>query len=308
MQARLTAYPPDAAAVSRWLQPHQRLHIGREASGEAGEPSLLVPHPSVSRAHAEIYQRDGRWWLRDLGSKNGTFVDGIAVKDHPLPAQCWLRLGDCYCDFEQMDERQAQALRSRQNDRRALSQAMTLRMSQQGDAASLPAQVLRGTLELSGCTRGFMLLADARSGDLVVSASVQLEGAALGARALSGRVFSGSAGAVQRVLDSGQALVVNDIGSDRVLSARASVIAGGLTTLVCLPLLDGGKVFGAVYADRRGPGEPITQFDLELLSAFAESASLYLLTRRAMQSLEGAPRWQTLVDREAASAAGPFDS
>ncbi|WP_460709076.1 FHA domain-containing protein [Lysobacter terrae] len=298
MQARLIAYPPDAAAVSRWLQPEQRLHIGRELPSEGAECGLLIPHPSISRAHAEIYHRDGRWWLRDLGSKNGSFVDGIAVTDHPLPAQCWLRLGDSYCDFEQMDTRQAEALRSRQADRRALSQAMALRMSQQADADSLPAHVLRGVIELSGCTRGFMLLADPRSGELRVSASLRLDGDHVDERA-----FSGSVGAVQRVIASGQPLVVNDIGSERWLSSRASVIAGGLTTLIGLPLLDGSKVFGAVYADRRGPGEPITEFDLELLSAFAESASLYLLTRQAMRSLDGAPRWQTLVDSQASASA-----
>jgi hypothetical protein len=296
MQARLIAYPPDAAAVSRWLQPDQRLRMGRDP-----ECDLVIAHPSVSRAHAEIYHRDGRWWLRDLGSKNGTFVDGIAVTDHPLPAQCWLRLGDSYCDFGQLDESQAAALRGRQADRRALSQAMALRVSQQSDPDSLPAHVLRGVIELSGCTRGFMLLANPRLGDFMVCASLQLD-----AGALDERVFSGSVGAVERAITSGKPLVVNNIGNEAWLSGRASVVAGGLTTLVCLPLSDGRNVFGAVYADRRGPGEPITDFDLELLNAFAESASLYLLTRRAMQSLDSAPRWRTLVGH--ATSPTPMDT
>ncbi|MFC5570746.1 FHA domain-containing protein [Lysobacter yangpyeongensis] len=295
MQARLIAYPPDTAAVSRWLQPDRGLRIGRDPGCD-----LVIAHPSVSRTHAELYHRDGRWWLRDLGSKNGSFVDGIAVADHPLPAQCWLRLGDSYCDFGELDDRQAEALRDRQHDRRALSQAMALRVSQQSDPDALPAHVLRGVIELSGCTRGFMLLADS-AGELVVGAGLQLDG-----DALDQRVFPGSVGAVERVLASGQPLVINNIGSDAWLSARASVIAGGLTTLVCLPLFDGSRVFGAVYADRSGPGEPITDFDLELLGAFAESATLYLLTRRAMRSIDDAPRWQAVVgDRKSAT---PLDT
>jgi hypothetical protein len=127
--------------------------------------------------------------------------------------------------------------------------------------------------------------------------------------ALAGRAFSGSVGAVQRVLASGKATVVNDIGSEAWLAERASVIAGGLQTLVCLPLLDGASVFGAVYADRRGtadgrPGEPITDFDLALLTAFAESATLYLLARRAMHALDAqgpAPRWDDIVQKHAAA-------
>ena len=293
MPARLIAYPPDAAAVSRWLQPPQRLRIGRDPGCD-----VVIDHPSVSRAHAELYHRDDRWWLRDLGSKNGSFVDGIAVADHPLPGSCWLRFGDTYCDFGEFEAQQAEALRSRQADRRALSQAMAVGVSQQPGSDSLPAHVLRGVIELSGCTRGFMLLANPRVGDFIVRASLQFDVDTLAQSQPLSSVFSGSIGAVQKVIATGKPLVVNDIGNEAWLSSRASVVSGGLKTLVCLPLFDGRKVFGAVYADRRGPGEPITDFDLELLGAFAESATLYLLTRLAIDSIDDAPRWQSIVERK----------
>lgn len=295
MQARLIAYPPDAAAASRWLKPDQRLRIGRDPGCD-----LVLEHPSVSRNHAELYHEGGRWRLRDLGSKNGSFVDGIAVTDHPLPDHCWLRLGDSYCDFTEFDAAQAEALRGRQDERRALSQAIALRVSQQPDADSVPAHVLHGVMELSGCSRGFVLLADPTVGDFTVRASLQLD-----VDALQDRAFSGSVGAVQQVLAGGKPLVVNDIGSEAWLAGRDSVIASGLKTLICLPLFDGPKVFGAVYADRRGPGEPITDFDLELLGAFTESTTLYLLARRALQSLDNAPRWQTIVERATVAQPSP---
>jgi FHA domain/GAF domain len=298
MQARLIAYPPDAAAMSRWLRPDERLRIGRDPGCD-----LVIDHPSVSRAHAELYRDDKSWRLRDLGSKNGTFVDGIAITDHPLPRNCWLRLGDTYCDFNLFESAQATALRQRQAERQALSQALTLRISRQPSGSeSLPAHVLHGVVELSGCSRGFMLLADPNVGDFTVRASLQLDPDALDSHA-----FSGSVGAVQRVLASGKPLVVNDVGSEGWLASRASVVTGSITTLVCLPLFDGDHVFGAVYADRRSApggsrGEPITDFDLELLGAFAESATLYLLARRAMQSLDDAPRWQSIVEKQTAFA------
>ena len=138
-------------------------------------------------------------------------------------------------------------------------------------------------------------------GDFTVRASLQMDPGVLDSRA-----FSGSVGAVQRVLGNGRPLVVNDVGGEQWLAHRDSVIAGGMTTLVCLPLSDGREVFGAIYADRRsGPGvptgEPITDFELELLGAFTESATLYLLARRAIQSLD-APRWRTIVERQTAFA------
>jgi hypothetical protein len=297
MQARLIAYPPDAAAVTRWIAPGERLTIGREPGS-----GLLIDHRSVSRAHAEVWFDGRAWRIRDLGSKNGSYADGIAVRDHPLPEACWLRLGDCHIDFGLFDEPRAAQQRERMTRQRALSQALARQITGGlGDSESLPAHVLRGVLELAGCSRGFLLLADPRLGDFTVRASLQLDPGVLDSRA-----FSGSVGAVQKVLVSGAPLVVNDVIGEQWLAQRASVVAGGMTTLVCLPLLEGANVFGAIYADRRsGPdapsGEPITDFELELLGAFTESATLYLLARRAIQSLD-APRWQTIVDRQAALA------
>ena len=40
-------------------------------------------NPFVSRRHAEITHGDAGYAIRDLGSKNGTFVDGVRISDHP---------------------------------------------------------------------------------------------------------------------------------------------------------------------------------------------------------------------------------
>lgn len=296
MPARLIAYPPEAAAVSRWLEPGERLRVGRDPGCD-----LVIDHPSVSRQHAELYCYGEKWHLRDLGSKNGSFVDGIAISDHPLPGQCWLRLGDSFCDFSLFDARQAAAMQERASHRRELSQLLTRQVRGATERESLTTRVLTGVVELAGCSRGFLLLADPGIGDFTVQASLDMDAKEIGSPA-----FSGSVSAVQRALASGKPLVVNDIGRDAWLASRGSVIAGGITTLVCLPLSDGREVFGAVYADRRNapghPGEPITDFDLELLAAFTESATLYLLAQRAMRSIDDAPRWQAIVGSQTDAA------
>jgi transcriptional regulator with GAF, ATPase, and Fis domain len=280
------------------LQPGERLRVGRDPGCD-----LVIDHPSVSRQHAELYRDGERWHVRDLGSKNGSFVDGIAISDHPLPEHCWLRLGDSFCDFSCFDAKQAAAMQERVLQRRELSQLLTRQVRNATGSESLPARVLNGVVELAGCCRGFLLLADPRVGDFTVQASLDMD-----AREIGSRAFSGSVGAVQRALGSGKPLVVNDIGSETWLASRGSVIAGGITTLVCLPLSDGREVFGAVYADRRrapgDQGEPITSFDLELLAAFAESATLYLLAQRAMRSIDDAPRWQTIAGSLAETVPG----
>lgn len=63
------------------------------------------------------------------------------------------------------------------------------------------------------------------------------------------------------------------------------MVQGGLRTLVCLPLLDGDRVLGAIYADRREPGPPLTTLDLELLEAFADRTALWLSAHHASDAL-----------------------
>jgi ABC-type multidrug transport system ATPase subunit/ABC-type multidrug transport system permease subunit len=51
-----------------------RLAIGRDRSND-----VVLEHPAVSRLHAEVVRADGRIRLRDLGSRNGTRVDGALI-------------------------------------------------------------------------------------------------------------------------------------------------------------------------------------------------------------------------------------
>lgn len=67
-----------AERLPKLLLPHpgteRALRIGRDpASG------LRLTHESVSRVHAELSRQGGMWVLRDLGSTNGTTVNGRRV-------------------------------------------------------------------------------------------------------------------------------------------------------------------------------------------------------------------------------------
>lgn len=53
---------------------HTPLRIGRRP-----EATLRLPRHTVSGMHAEVYTRDNRLFVRDLGSTNGTFVNGIRI-------------------------------------------------------------------------------------------------------------------------------------------------------------------------------------------------------------------------------------
>jgi pSer/pThr/pTyr-binding forkhead associated (FHA) protein len=45
------------------------------------------PLGHLSRRHAHIFSRDGGAWIEDLGSTNGTFVDGLRLQEHAVPLE-----------------------------------------------------------------------------------------------------------------------------------------------------------------------------------------------------------------------------
>jgi hypothetical protein len=52
------------------------LRLGETVLGRDPAAGVCVDHPSVSRRHARISIEAGRAWLQDLGSRNGTFLNG----------------------------------------------------------------------------------------------------------------------------------------------------------------------------------------------------------------------------------------
>lgn len=66
----------------RWVLDQDRMTIGR-----APDCEIVLPRRQVSRYHARIERAGDGFVVRDLDSKNGTYVNGRAVTDEPYPLQ-----------------------------------------------------------------------------------------------------------------------------------------------------------------------------------------------------------------------------
>jgi transcriptional regulator with GAF, ATPase, and Fis domain len=70
------------------------LVVGREPTN-----LICVPEQAVSRQHARFFLQDGRWMLKDLGSRNGTMVDGVYINEIELEPGHEIRVGDAIFKF-----------------------------------------------------------------------------------------------------------------------------------------------------------------------------------------------------------------
>jgi two-component system response regulator GlrR len=73
--------------------PHAQVVDGKILVGSAPGSAIEIHDPTVSRVHAEFEAREDGLWVRDLGSRNGTFVEGLQITGARVPDKAKLRLG-----------------------------------------------------------------------------------------------------------------------------------------------------------------------------------------------------------------------
>jgi len=60
------------------------LRDNRVLIGRSSESDAVVDEPEISRLHAVLFRQGGRYWVSDLGSANGTTVNGYTVEAEPV--------------------------------------------------------------------------------------------------------------------------------------------------------------------------------------------------------------------------------
>jgi Nif-specific regulatory protein len=85
---------------SKWTDVFRLVDGESVTIGRAPTNTIVVKDERCSRNHAEVFQSQGNWTLRDLDSRNGTLIDGQRVQhDYNLQAGDVVRIGNSHLAF-----------------------------------------------------------------------------------------------------------------------------------------------------------------------------------------------------------------
>ena len=130
-------------------------------------------------------------------------------------------------------------------------------------------QVLELALQVEGVERGYAMLLDGKGGFLPAVIRYRASNPAA-----HGTQMILSQSIIQRVLQGGVPLLVQDARSDSLLGSSRSIALSGMQSAMCAPLRSGAQVYGLLYVDNLVKRGMFSQEDLNVFSVIAAQAGL----------------------------------
>lgn len=140
--------------------------------------------------------------------------------------------------------------------------------------------VMDNIVGLSRAERGFLMLKD-EAGNLVAHVARNWE-----KESINSSEAAVSRTVVQKVAETGEAILTTNAQEDPRLSRQESVIAFNLRSILCVPLKVKNDLIGVIYADNRIRSGIFTEAERDLLSAFANQAAVAIDNARLFSSLK----------------------
>jgi sigma-B regulation protein RsbU (phosphoserine phosphatase) len=271
--------------------------------GRTKECALIIDDTSASRRHVEITPRGGRYYWKDLGSTNGTIVNGRPMLGGELKNGDRIQIGETVIRFEAEGEVSAvPAPPSRAADSGLFQETILDELGQEhpaGDlgksAALLEAvyavnneiatnydrddlmdHILAMTMRAINAQRGAIFFANADGTLRNAPECVRVAGTKTSGHD-DVRI---SQTVAKRVLMDGKSVLFKDNDQDGGLNPTASIMSLSLRSIVCVPLRAKDRILGILYIDTDRPDQTYAEDDLLLAAAVGNSAGLALENAR----------------------------
>lgn len=308
---------------------------GSVVVGRADDCDLVLEERRLSRRHARFYEEKGRWFVEDLGSPNGTFVNGRRVKTAALTPGDVVVL--CKSTFRVVGDADSDTLPPPGPEPRVvkpLAQALvpdleSMLAEDYFEALGLGEETLHDATTLPPLlrkTRNFALLHEVtkamqRRHDpqemlrAVLDVVLKVTGADRGYAILVGdeggfevpvdEVRRSSATeppqvsqtVVKHVLEDRSSVLCTDAAQDERFAGAESLFLNDTRALMAAPMVLADRVLGALVLESSHLGRRFDEADLDLLTVVAQTAGVGLDNRRLAKKRE-----QTIRELEEAQA------
>ena len=272
--------------------------IGRHAGN-----ALQVLDPAASRHHCRIEPADGGFLVRDLGSRQGTFVNGRPIQEHRLEEGDLVAVGETLLLFQiresepdcgepqvLADEGSFTARTTIQHppgrppeeelERRDFQALLQIAKALQSPRSTteLAHSLLEQVLAAVPGDRTALLLADRGTPEITAAFTLDRRGCA--------EPFAVSRTVARRTLDEGVALLAGDVLLEEKLADAESLRGERIRSLIAAPLGQQGRTLGLLYADTREGGASFDERHLQILAALGGLSVGALVSVRQTEWLE----------------------
>ncbi len=286
--------------------------------GRKVDKDLVIADPRVSRDHAQIMQEGLDFFLVDLGSKHGTFVNGERIQRQKLERGDRLEFGARDSAYVLFNPAHATSNTAREFlsqisvigikpeatelDKLNLFLEAARKLNTAGVLDEILMTMLDVTLQLTRAERGYVFLKD-EEGKLRLAAGRNAKKEPL----LDDKTISHSI--LEESMRSNSEFLLTDTSQSADLAGRQSIVAYDLRTVVCIPLRKmqvhstrdaqtpspNGSVseaMGVLYVDSRFASRDISGVDQKILHVIATEAASLIENARLVQAEEEARRYQ----------------
>ena len=295
--------------VRHWVLERSPVSLGR-ASGN----TIQLLDSTVSKAHAELALAGERWTIRDLGSRNGTRVNGRdALSPLPIASGDRVEVGHVLLSVSETQRDEATRFSTSEHVGSSLKLKVSDVLQRSTAASSDGARVLRvlaeagqllvlprpldetcqailGLVESALPTNRLVLLLRGATGpasgdpaDLRQAAARYRGGRADEPLALSQTIL-------KTVLAENTAVITGDAANDPRFHSQRSIIAQAIHSAMAVPLFDNERVLGILYADSSDPLVNYGQRELELLTLLGNMAAVKITNVRLHEAEQASQR------------------
>jgi transcriptional regulator with GAF, ATPase, and Fis domain len=248
--------------------------------GSGPDNDIVLPDPLVVDGFAVHF--DGQMYTVLAPKRSEFVVNGKKRGKHKLTHDDRLVVGCCELKFAMIDdsapveEEAAQTIADL--DAYTKLYEFSERLIHQRDLTELLDALMDAVIEITNADKGFLVLLEGDTIDVKIARNLNRENIADAVSQLSDSIIA-------KVVRSRKPVIVSDAMRDDEFASAKSVMQLKVSSVICVPLLDRGRLLGLIYVGNDSIRALFQQATLRILTVFSSQASLIVANALLLNEL-----------------------